>query len=123
MPHKTLWKTAGIIWEFSGVLPLTEVAEVNAEFYSDPRSDDVRYQIFDGTAIDTIVGSEQEAKMLAAIDGGASRSIPNLKVALVIKEPMLELAEAYKENLSKFGSGWHCEIFYSMDKAKDWVAE
>lgn len=123
MPHKTTWTANGIIWEYSGIVTLEQVADANTEFYNDPRSDNSKYQIFDVSAVDEIVGDEAQAKRLAAIDHGASRSIPDLKIALVINESMLPLAETYMENLSKLGCRWDCKTFYFQAEARAWITE
>tara|TARA_R100000027_G_scaffold2734_9_gene2717 strand:+ start:23205 stop:23579 length:375 start_codon:yes stop_codon:yes gene_type:complete len=121
MPHKTIWEEDGILWEYSGITTVEEVAQANTEFYRDRRSDHCKYQIFNGLGSEEITGTESEIRMLAAIDFGASRSIRNLKVALVVKPTMEEPTEHYMKTLKEMGSPWECRIFNSMEEARKWT--
>jgi hypothetical protein len=122
MPHNTTWEPKGVHWEFYGVVSFSEIAEANAEFYSNERSDRMKYQIFDSIGVDAIVGTEAELKMLAAIDVGASKSIKSIKVALVIvKEELMPLAEGYVATSEALMSSWFFKIFSSLEEAREWV--
>lgn len=123
MAHNTTWEEYGIHWEYYGVVTLQEVAQSNTEFYCDDRSDSAKYQIFDGTAAEDFVGTEEEARMIAAIDLGASRSITDLKVALVVPASALDLAEQYIASSKELKSPWTFRIFPSLAEARTWVQE
>lgn len=123
MAHKTTWEENGIHWEYFGVVTLQEVAQSNTEFYCDDRSDAAKYQIFDGIAVEEFVGTEEEARMIAAIDLGASRSITDLKVALIVPDSALDLAKQYIASSKELKSPWSFRIFPSVEEARKWVHE
>ena len=36
MSFKTTWETNGILWEFEGIVPFSDLRKVNVQFYEDP---------------------------------------------------------------------------------------
>jgi len=43
MPYTNVWEKGGIYWEASGTVTTREIDDAGAKFYSDPRSDSIKY--------------------------------------------------------------------------------
>lgn len=122
MPYKTIWEKKGICWQHSGVVTSQEIYDANNEFYSDPRSDLVKYQIVDCANIDGFVLEDTAMKKMAAFDAAASKAIHGVKVALIGKEAhVTDVFEDYIHSSSKFTTDWDAKIFDNMEDARNWL--
>lgn len=124
MPYTINWEKNGVVRTFHGVVDAEEVLEADRLFYSDPRSDEVRYQISDFTQGEPGVIDDKHITTIAAFDIGATYSIPRLKLAFVTQDPYVKaLCQQYIEIVKKSNDRWDFMIFEDMKDARKWVEE
>ena len=122
MPFTINWEERGVVTVFHGIVDILEVLEADRCFYNDSRSDAAEYQITDFTQGELGEVDESLIGKIAALDFGASQSIPNLKVALIATDPYVkELCKKYIELSQDIQSSWEFKIFEDMDTARSWV--
>lgn len=120
--YSTHWEDSGIYWQFYGVVPISEIDEVNDLFYKDNRSDKCKYQLVDLINVERLDLESKEIEHVAAIDAGASFSIKYLKVAIVVKsDSILSLCEEYVCISREINSTWAFEIFGTLKEAREWL--
>jgi len=123
MSFKTTWETNGILWEFEGIVPFSDLRKVNVQFYEDPRSDNAYYQIFDGRNIARLLLTDSELTELAILDVGASISLPDLKIAMVITDKnVIALAQKFIDIVLQLNSNWDFKFFADIKEARSWIA-
>ncbi|OUR65840.1 hypothetical protein A9Q79_02300 [Methylophaga sp. 42_25_T18] len=123
MSFKTTWETNGILWEFEGIVPFSDLRKVNVQFYEDPRSDHAYYQIFDGRNIARLLLTDSELTELAVLDVGASISLPDLKIAMVITDKnVIALAQKFIDIVLQLNSNWDFKFFADIKEARSWIA-
>jgi hypothetical protein len=116
------WKKNGIIAKFVGKVTIQEINESNRVMHGDARFDDLQYQISDFLEADPSLVSFDDALVPAATDLGASRTVHEMKIALIIQEPTaVELGKHYIEISKKLGSPWQFALFSCMEDAMKWV--
>ncbi|MCD8535716.1 MAG: hypothetical protein LR011_13400 [Verrucomicrobia bacterium] len=122
MAHETFWEERGIYWKFSGDVSYEEIAAINQEFYDDGRSDKMRYQITDFSDAEIGDISEKQLLIFAALDFGASHSLPQMKQAIVANsQKATALAQRYIELSIQLKSPWKFRIFSNIGAARAWV--
>ena len=122
MPYKMNWEEKGIWMWHGGTVTSKEIFDSNMEFYNDPKSDRVKYQIIDFLEVEDIVLSELTAEKIAMLDSAQSTSTPNIKVALVgTSLSSQKLFQEYIDNSSKTKTNWSFKIFDDMKKAREWA--
>ena len=122
MPSKTIWEQNGVFWESHGKVERQEIEVLNHEFYTDIRSYDAKYQIFDLSHAEDLVLTKQDITYFAALDKGASQSIKNIKLAFVTDNPNFrESIQVYINLSSKIDTNWTIEIFENINQAREWV--
>lgn len=123
MPYKTEWEPRGIVWEFFGDVTAEEIDRANAEFYSNPRSDDAKFQIIDARRVDSVEWNEIEISTAAAYDVGADRTIKNIKVAYVaVDVEIVSKLEKYIDIARRLSSSWQFKGFEDISAAREWIA-
>lgn len=123
MTYQLKWLKRGVIATFSGVFSAMENSRANTEVYSDIRSDDLQYQIWDLLNISDIEMTELQVDVPAFIDKIASIRLPNIKMALVaVDEKTIKLCNKYIHISVTGGSPWQFQIFNSLEEAKKWVS-
>lgn len=121
MPYELDWHSNGSHWTFRGHVPFAEIFEANKEFYDDPRSDRVRYQLIDCSGVDTVDWPADEIRKIAAIDVGGSYSIEKLRIAFVsTKADITGKLETYQDVLRITNSSWQVRIFSCCEEAFRW---
>lgn len=121
MPHLDIWETKGLHRKYHGVINPDEILQANLELNSDPRFSEITYIINDFTEISGISISENHTKIFALTDDIISATKGKLKIAIVvIKNEYVELANTYRNELKNHV--YHCEIFQTINKAREWVA-
>ena len=124
MPYTTTWEDDGILWQLSGIVTSDELFKFTNAFYSDPRSDDTKYQIVDCSHIEKFDLNDETMVELASLDAAASLTIRKLKVALVGKaEHVKTINQEYREHYRSFSSNWTVKIFDDIDSARLWIAQ
>ena len=121
MAYDIQWMDKGVIITYQGLLNTYAIAQLNNTLYSDNRFDDCRYIIDDYLKADISPLNELTSKKSAATDYGASKSNPNLKLAMVIKgSRQIELANIFICTINKLHCTWECKIFGTLTEAKAW---
>ena len=122
MPYTTTWQNHGIAWTYSGVLTGKELLNSNLEIFGDERFDDIRYQIVDLTAVDSIEVTEKHMRKIAHLEMAAARTNPRMHVAVVTtSEDGTGITETYNGYTAE-RSPWVTQIFCILAEAKAWVA-
>jgi hypothetical protein len=123
MPYIARWEDDGFVREFYGVVNSSEVLESDREFYEDPRSDTAKYQITDFSNAQPGDVDYSHITKIAALDAGASITLPNLKVAFVTSDEYVKvLCEKYIELSLAANETWKFRIFEDMVSARWWVS-
>ena len=121
MNYKTTWTTKGVIITFSDVVACEELFQAVDEINSDPRFDEIRYQIRDYTKITEFNVDVECVTKIAAWDKAAAMSNPNMKIAIVTTDSVMQiLSSLYLAEI--FMSHWEGKIFNTMDEAQQWVS-
>jgi len=124
MSYTTTWEDYGILWQLSGIVTSDELFKFTNAFYSDPRSDDIKYQIVDCSHIEKFDLDGETIMEVASLDAAASLSIKKIKVALVGKaKHVKKINREYSEHSQSFSSNWIIKIFDDIDSARLWVAQ
>lgn len=120
MPFQISWRNQGVEWQFTGRVTGAEIIRTNMEIYGDGRFDDLDYQIVDFSNIDEIQITEDDVKKIAYFDMAASKSNPDLKVAIISQEEKLlsyiGLYAAYMQGIE-----WDIHIFQNRKMAVEWL--
>ena len=83
MAFRSEWIPNGVIWKFSGHVTVKDLELAHESFYSDPRSDSIRFRIVDTTKLTRSDVQRPDIERLAAYEYGSSLSIKRHRVALV----------------------------------------
>ena len=122
MSYTMNWEEQGNVTSYYGVVDISEVFESDREFYNDPRSDKAKYRIIDFSQATPGLVDESLIEDIAAMDYGASLSIPRLNVAFITKDPYIkELCNQYIQLCMKMNIKWKCMIFEDLDSARKWA--
>lgn len=123
MSHTTTWEKHGIYWQFYGIVDAKEYLATDAELYNDPRSDHIKYWIWDGTDIEELAISDMHAELIASADWAATEHNKNVKGAIIATDPGIKnLMEVYIETSMEFESSWQVKIFDNIKDARQWVS-
>jgi len=120
MAYQLIWKGKKVEAYFQGNVTNGELNAIISEFYGSKRFDDARYLLInflDSTSLDA---SEVDLLAIGAMDSAASRSNPNIKVAMVSdKDEVLKLLASHNEGAKN--CAWPIEIFSSKEEAEKWL--
>ena len=124
MAYQTTWEDKGIYWKYTDTVTPEDIFNSNHEFYQDSRSDNVDYQIVDFTNIQEIGFNDQTMKQIASLDSVESKSISNIKLALISdSDDVKKMFQEYIEHSDIFNSNWPTKIFNDIDSAREWLSE
>ena len=120
MAHQYHWEENGLLRVYTDKISGDEVFDSNLKLHGDMRFDDIQYVINDFTRVTDFAVSEQDIAKIAIVDNVASKSKPVLKIAIVATlEPLLDWINKYLSGMQ--GSPYECQIFASLDEARQWV--
>ena len=120
MPFTNTWETDGLYRKFTGVISGEEILASNFELHVEPRFQKIKYVINDFTDITGHSIETGHTKIYATTDEIISNTKGKLKIALiVIQDPLIPLANSYRDQM--VGKLFECEIFKTLDKARQWV--
>ena len=123
MPYQTTWEKKGIFWKYSGIVTDIDIIARNNEFYADPRSENILYQLVDGTGIEKFKLDEPSLKLLAATDYAAAMSVRKLKVAFVAtRVDVVDFFQTYINYAKEFNCEWEFKIFTDLNSARKWIS-
>lgn len=121
MAHKSIWTSDGLIRKFSGKITPDEILKSNLDLYSDPKFEKIKYIINDFTSIKCHTIDASHTKVYASTDDIISNTKGKYKIAIVVNENTnTHLANSYKNEMKN--SYFKCEVFQSVEDAKEWVS-
>lgn len=123
MAYELIWEQDGLIFSYSGIVTNEDAIHSNEQYYSDSRSDDIRFQIVDFTNAEKINIDEETVEYIGAMDCAQSKSsFESQKIAFVGNQDNLKtVMDVYSITLSSIGSDWKVGYFYDIESAKEWV--
>lgn len=122
-PCRIEWMDRCVHWIFQGPLTASSVIETFGELYGHARFDETRVQIRNYSAITSYEISVADVQKIAAFDRAASKSNPNMKIALVVStENENHEALAYLYDAELYDTPWQVAVFSSLEAALEWAA-
>lgn len=121
MPYLITWQKQGVIWRYSGVLTGEDLLQSNFDIFGDERFDDIRYQIVNLIAVDSIEVTEKHMRKVAHLDMAAARTNPRVKVAVVSNSEAATQLNVYYDKYCDEKSPWETKVFSSVEEAEAWV--
>ncbi|MCP4550011.1 MAG: hypothetical protein GY835_26430 [bacterium] len=122
MPVTIEWEKRGICYSYRDTLTGSEMIDITNETYSDPRFDDIRYQLVDLLAVTGFELSIRDVERRSALDRAAARSNPNIIVAIVAyEEALAAMASLYGVEI--LDSPWDMRIFQDLKTAREWISD
>jgi len=115
------WEAKGVYKVFSGDVTGQEVLDSVIEIEEDRRFDQIQYVLNDFLAVNGVQASERDIALVAAIDRAASKSNPDIKIAVVAtQQKIIELAQHYSRLIED--SPFQTQLFASVEDARNWLA-
>ncbi len=125
MSYQVNWELNGVYVRFDGVFDGRSNNAANEEIYSDPRVDNIDFQIWDLTEIDGIDIDEDDIEYAAGMDcSAASSHVRNIKLALITNEKDEFSTQAclhYIEAVTACEISWDIKLFHDLESARNWV--
>ena len=120
MSYMNTWEKDGLYRKFSESISGEEILESNFELQIDPRFKDIKYIINDFTDVTDHMIQTEHTQTYASTDEIISHSKGRLKIAIVVtQDSLIALAKNYQEEMR--GKLFECEIFKTIDSAREWV--
>ena len=120
MPFNAKWTNKGVDWIFHGDVTGEEILAACMNIYGDSRFDSLTYKIVDFLGIGTIRLTEEIIKKIAYFDMAASKTNPNLKVAILSKDAVLDDYSAlYAAYMTE--TAWKIQFFTDRQTLEAWV--
>ena len=120
MPHNNTWEPDGLYRKFTGEISGEEILESNFELHVNPNFSNIKYIINDFTEITAHSIEIAHTKIYAKTDDIVSTTKGKLKIALVAAQAEhIDLAHNYREQMKD--KLFECEIFNSIEDARNWV--
>ena len=120
MPHNNTWEIAGLYREFTGEINGEEILESNLELHIHPNFKSIKYIINDFLGVTGHSIKVADTHAYAVSDDVISSSKGKLKIALVVnQEALIALANSYRAQM--IGNLFECEIFSTIENAREWV--
>jgi hypothetical protein len=120
MPYEVQWESRGVYWRFFGKVSGREVMQSNLEVYGDSRFEELKYQIADFLAIESLEMNPSEVKKIAYMDKAAANSNPQIRVALVANPDTLITHIDLHTDYAVY-SPWETEVFETLEEARTWL--
>ncbi len=122
MAFRITYSEKGSIVDCSGSLNIQDIHEANGVLHGHARFDEHSYQIWNLLNADMSQITKKEMNEPVATDHIAEKSVPRMKVALVVQDDYaVTLCEFYRKQIGEFDSKWECRVFDSMDDALEWA--
>ena len=120
MPFTNKWKDNMIERVATGKVTGEEIIQSSLDMYGDERFDRLRYGLVDFTQAESFEIDEEEIKKVAYMDRAAARSNPNLKIAIVAPQDVINrLANSYV--VFAEASPWEAEVLNTLEEARQWL--
>ena len=119
MSYKLTWQDSNAIISFEGIVVFQDLYEAGNIMYGDRRYDNMKYQIADFSKTEKFEVTEQEIKIIAALDKSSSRWNNIIKLAIVSSDScLLKKIMPYIESMKD--TAWSIKIFENIFEAKKW---
>ncbi len=113
------WEQRGAYKRFFGHVTDDELMRSVHEIESDERFDALRYVICDFLGIDTFDVTEDNVRIISAIDAAAAMTNPHIKIAVVATDARVHgLAEVYA---TAPWTAYETGIFRHLAEARAWI--
>ena len=121
MSYENIWEDDGVYRKYNDFITGPELLQAIEDVHGHAKFDSISYVINDLLDVTEHGVTDYDLKRIAAIDSVAARSNPGIKIAVVstmadIRDMALTYGELVKDTT------YICEIFSSMDEAREWVA-
>lgn len=121
MSYEVHWEPRGAIKRFWGRVSSQDMIRSVVETEADARFDSLRYVINDCREVDQIAFSSEDVSNVSAMDLGASRTNPAIRIAVVAT--MAELIAFAEQYANSALNVYPTRIFATMEDARAWVNE
>jgi hypothetical protein len=119
MPYKIMLEKHGLLTKWLGRATTSELIRMQEEAHAHPTFDSFRYSIHDFGECEHFAYDQGEVEYSAAIDGAASKTNRNIKIAIVGANA--EVADMVNGYINASFSPYPLRFFSSMGEAREWV--
>jgi len=121
MSYTVNYKNNGFFLTHKGLVTISELHEANGCIHGHKNFDSQAYQIINLLDADFSKISEKKSIEPALTDLSASKTRPNVKVALIAKEiNSINFCKGYIFESQKHDSKWEFKIFSDLQSALEW---
>ena len=122
MPYEINWEKNGVLVKFWGLFDFETNASANTDMYNDPRSNDLKYIIWDTSRISELSVKEGETRIIAAQDEIGSSRLSKIKMALFAQDKATrKICEQYCSHYQSRQTGWDFMVSDNMESIRNWV--
>ena len=123
MPFELTWEDRGVLCRFSGIASDDDLRQANFNIYSNPKFEEIDYELIDFTDVTRLDFSSQVVRLTAGEDFRASKRNPSVRAAIVGEEKLLiGLANMYRITMDVQGATWEQGQFATVAEARAWLA-
>jgi len=121
MSYYLNYKNDGYFLTHKGLITIDEIHEANGLIHGHEEFDSHKYQVINLLDADFSTISQSKSKEPAITDLVASKTRPNVNVALVARETYaINFCKRYISESKQRGSQWDFEIFSDLIDALEW---
>lgn len=120
MVYSLVWEPKGVHAKFSGQSTVVDVQRAYEAISRDPRSDQLRYAIFDYLDVEPRALERQEVEQVAAFAIGLAVSLPEVRYASVATDE--RIVALWRHFVSVQPTPERHGVFPSVSAARDWLA-
>ena len=122
LPFSLIYKNNGFFLTHKGLISIDEIHEANGLIHGHEDFDAHKYQIINLLDADFSTINQNKSVEPAATDLVASKTRPNIKVALVVREAKaVNFCKLYILESKQDDSPWDFEIFSELEGALQWA--
>lgn len=110
---------------YSDPFDVDDIIASNRQVYSDPRFDDIRYQLVDFRDVHEFEIPEpddvlDQLRIVAGLDRAAAKSNPHICIAVLTQDEAFEALAAFYES-EMMDSPWAIRVFSDTNTAHHWI--
>lgn len=119
MSHTLTWNSNNLFRKFTGDVSGEEILKSNFELQLHPQFATIKYLVNDFTEVENLLIEIEHTKIYASTDDIISDTKGHFKIAIVVsQDPHIELAKSYRDSMKN--NLFECEIFATVEEARDW---
>ena len=123
MSYELIWEDRGVLFQFWDVVSGDELVQSNLDVYADPRFESIECELVIFSDSVEFAASSESVRRVAKMDATASQRNPNIVVAIVASQLVIQgLVNLYRLQSDFEGSTWETEFFETVDEARTWIA-